>query len=443
MRVLFPFLTAFFFVLISSAQNGITWLDPIKLGSVSDGASSVRIDMLSNGDPLVMLGQGSGRNIKVIRIVDGIPQSPSFADKGGLTPRFFSFAGLDMATHADSVYIVFESGSNLYLAKSNDGGQTFFPPVLAFEPPDNKIATLSSIEVDDQGNPLIATLWETASEQEARYATVYSDNGGDSFLPFVVASEPAEGTYVCECCPSDILMEGDEVFLAFRNNPGNRRDIWVSQSVDNGSTYSSAVDVDDTDWNISFCPISKPSIHGYRPDTILVAFHSGASGKGRVYLNYFDRTNQVAGESYQFPLTSNGSQNSPILAGEGDTLGMVWVENGFSGTGADLMFALSKTGRKGLEQNIGRIAALNQNQENPALAYDDGFFHLIFTDASGLWYQKGIVDNSSGIFNPVANQTSFSVYPQPATGTIFNVAFDEPLLESSTIRLLDIDGKEI
>lgn len=427
---------------LAYAQNGITWTDPVKISSRTDGNSSFRIEVLENGDPVIVFGQISGRNIKTIRIADGVPQAVSYADKGSFTPTFFSFAGIDLATHNDSLYIVFEAGGKLYLSKSPNAGQTFYPPVLAFDPPDNKIATLSSIAVDEEGNPIISTLWETAAEREARYVTVYSDNGGESFLPFVNANEPAEGDYVCECCPSDIFMEGEEVYLAYRNNPGNRRDIWVSRSLNKAMDYQEATDVDETDWNISFCPISKPSLLSYSSDTVLVAFHSGASGKGRVYLNYLDRTNLGAGTSFEFPLTSaNGSQNSPVLAGSGDTLGMVWVENGFSGTGADLMFALSKHGRIGLQENFGKIMDLNKNQELPELAYHEGFFHLVFADIDGLWYQKGIVDNSTSL--PLLSKGNFTIFPQPVRGNTFTVELENALQPDANIQLFSLEGKLI
>ncbi|MEZ5059647.1 MAG: T9SS type A sorting domain-containing protein [Saprospiraceae bacterium] len=426
------------------AQPTLHWSEPDRVSDNSRGISSSRIGVLENGDPIIMWGNSNGRSIQLARVAGDTIQETLSVSAGGITPRFFSFAGLDLATHADSVYIVFESSGSLYLSKSADAGLSFYPPVLAFDPPDNKIATLSSIVADDAGNPIISTLWENANETEAKYVTIKSSDGGFTFDPFVVASDSALGTYVCECCPSDMATIGDEIYLAFRNNTGSRRDIWVSKSVDGGQSYLEVADVDDTDWQINSCPISKPSILEYGQDSLLVAFHSGASGKGRVYISQLDKSSMQATASFQMPLLNpSGSQEQPVLAGKGDTLCMVWIENGFSGTGSDLMFAYSVEGFAGLKNNFQKVKSLNQNQDFPEISYSRGVFHLIFEDNSGLHYIKGEPGDLTSYQNPLADPFDFKIYPQPAFYNQFWLSLEGDPTVPFQIDLFDVNGKLI
>ena len=48
------------------------------------------------------------------------------------------------------------------------------------------------------------------------------------------------------------------MYIAFRNNDNNLRDIWLTRSTDGGDSFSSAFDVDETDWIVSACPSNGP-----------------------------------------------------------------------------------------------------------------------------------------------------------------------------------------
>ena len=202
------------------SQNGIYWSAPIEVAPSSFGNKSSRVALLSDGSPVAIWGNGS--KIYFSHFENGNFTTPIQINTNGISPDIYTFGGLGLATFGDKIFIVFEDfATGVHLVRSDNGGQTFELPVSVFDPPPGEWATIPSVGTDDMGNPLVSVLWELDNETNARYVMIRSDNGGQTFGLPAVASDPADGEYVCECCPSDIYSKGNEVFLVFRNNDNN------------------------------------------------------------------------------------------------------------------------------------------------------------------------------------------------------------------------------
>jgi hypothetical protein len=442
-KLLLPGLLAFF-TLTTHAQNGIFWSDPVTVAASTFGDDSPRIALLADGSPAVLWGK-SGLNAKIYfsRWNNDAFTDPMQINTNGLAPEVYSFGGLDLATHGSHVFLVFENFNNgIFLVRSTDGGQSFELPVSVFDPPPGDWATLASVGVTDAGNPLVSVIRQLTNETEARYVMMRSADGGLTFSLPVVASEPANGEFVCECCPSDIFSKNDNVWLAFRNNDNNLRDAWVSRSADGGATFDAAADVDATDWNLNACPISGIKIAPLGGDSLITAWMSGASGLGRVSFSTLHGSTMEKGWEFGFPQSNTNSQQvRPDIAGANDTIGVVWEETGFGLNSTDLMFAFSKNGAAGLTQNFTNITQATGLQRYPALAYANGFFHLVYADANGtLKYRKGTVSevNSAGDFEK--NELTVELVTQPVRENLL-LRVQSPVSRQFDVALLDAGGR--
>ncbi len=435
-----------FFTLTAYVQNGIHWTSPVTVATASFGDDSPRIALLADGSPAVLWGKsGLGAKIYFSRWDNGAFTDPLQINTNGIGPEVYSFGGLDLATHGDAVFLVFENFSNgIFLVRSTDGGQSFELPVSVFDPPPGDWATLASVATDDNGNPLVSVIRELTNETQARYVMMRSTDGGLTFSPPVVASEPANGEYVCECCPSDIFSKNDNVWLAFRNNDNNLRDAWVSRSSDGGATFEAATDVDATDWNINACPISGIKIAPLGGDSLVTAWMSGASGLGRVSFSTLHGGTMEKGWEFEFPQTNaNAQQVRPDVAGANDTIGVVWEESGFGVNSTDLMFAFSKNGAAGLTQNFSNLTEVTGNQRYPSLAFANGFFHLVYTDSNGeLKYLKGTVSEVSSAGDFEKNELSVELVSQPVKGSL-QLRVQSPVSRQLEVVLLDAGGRRL
>ncbi|MBI5915770.1 MAG: T9SS type A sorting domain-containing protein [Bacteroidetes bacterium] len=421
----------------------IVWSEPTEVAPSSFGASSPKLALLPGGVPVAVWGKsGTSPKIYFSRMSSGSFEAPVQLSTGSIPPDIYGFGGLDLAVSGNRIYVVFENfDAGVHLLRSEDGGQTFLPETTVFDPPASDFTTLASLAVDQGGNPLVSVIRELASETQARYITVRSEDGGLTFLPPVVASEPAAGEFVCECCPSDLLVSGDSVWLVFRNNNNNLRDIWVSRSTDHAASFDAACDVDNTDWMVNACPISGPRLQRLANDSLLAVWMSGATGQGRIYGATLHSGTMSKGWQFGFPATNaSGLQAFPSIAGTGDTLCVVWEETGFGANATDLLFDFSTGGASGLSTLPTNLTQAPGSQKYPSLIYGDGVFHLLYQSGGALEYRTGTISEVSPVVETGPSGPLFELLSNPAQGFIsVKTLAPSPL----RFRLVSTDGQVV
>ncbi len=412
-----------FSLAISAQTTDIVWSAPTPVAASSFGAASPKIGMLANGDLVAIWGKsGASPKIYFSRKVGDNFEAPVQLNTGSISPDIYGFGGLDLAVSGNKIFIVFENfGAGIHLLRSEDGGQTFLPPTNVFTPPTGDWTTLASVTADGQGNPIVSVIRELVNETNARYIVVRSTDGGASFLPPVVASEPANGEYVCECCPSDMVVAGDSMWLVFRNNDNNLRDIWVSRSTDAGATFDTATDVDESDWVLNACPISGPRLHNIGNDSLLAVWMSGATGLGRIYAATLHGSTMEKGWQFNLaPTNANSLQSFPSIAGSGDTLCLVWEESGFGGNAGEILYSFSTTGAAGLSTYTPAMVgeASPGNQKYPDLLFKNGVYHLIYQTGGALAYRRGPVAIVNSSTTPTPPRAGFGLLANPTSGFV-------------------------
>ena len=432
------------FCLFSETTKAQLFLsDAITVSEEGTGARAPRIALLENNNPVVYWGkQGSNPRLYIAQWNDDSFGESLLINTNGVEPDLWGGGlGPQIVSQDNTVFLVFENyGQGIYCSKSTDGGTTFDNPVEVFIAPQGRVATLPTLGIDATGNPIVGFITTNFSEQNAQYEVAKSLDGGATFELPVVASAPASGDEVCECCSGSIgVAAGDEVYLTFRNNDNNLRDIWVAKSSDGGASFTEATDIDETDWQVESCPQSGPDmlVNG---DNLSAVFYNGADGQ-KIYFSAVDKnTMELESHFHITPLVEDKGQNYPAVAGSGDTLAVVWQENGQFGW--DIMMAWTTTGPADLLNNKMVIANDNLSERQPDILYENGKFHIVYEDSNTghVLYKIASFDPSVSTTEPIAATYAVNIQPNPFLEKT-RITFDNPNSEMVDIFVINTHGQ--
>lgn len=432
----------FLFPCMLTGQD-LYFTDPLPVSLEGTGSRSPRIAMLEDNRPVVYWGKtGSNPTLYISVWKDGSFKDPVALNTDGIEPNLWGGGlGPQIAAQGNNIFLVFEKyGDGIYCIKSADGGETFGNPVKADDLPSGRFATLPSVAIDPAGNPIVSFLTADSFEQDALYEITKSTDGGLTFPPSTVANSAADGGEVCECCPSSIaVVSVDEFYLGFRNNDSNIRDMWVSKSADGGLNFPEAVDIDDTDWFIQSCPQSGPDMM-VSGDSIFTVFFSGADGSN-IYFSSLNKETMTIGEQFQIPSISgdNKVQNFPSIAGNGDTLAVVWHE---SNNSFDVMMSWSVKGSGDLLNNTAILTDGFLSQKGPDIVYGNGLFYIVYEDqlSSRVMYQIASFEEIVNVPNVEHSDFSVRVNPNPFYRNTL-ISFENENNEKVFGSLFNINGQ--
>lgn len=227
-------------------------------------------------------------------------------------PADVAFPGVQpqLAASGAGVYLAFGEGDRMSVARSEDGGRTFGPPVrlpaagtlsLGMHRGPRVAATSSTVLVSavagakgggadgdvllfrsrDRGatwsaplvvndipaaareglhamaatpSGLVVIAWLDLAVKGTRVVAAVSHDHGATWAPDTVVYTSPAGA-VCECChPSVALDRNGDIAIMFRNNVDGNRDMYVVRSM-GPSGFSPATRVDETSWRLNACPM--------------------------------------------------------------------------------------------------------------------------------------------------------------------------------------------
>ena len=129
--------------------------------------------------------------------------------------------------------------------------------------------------------------------------------------------------------------------------------------------------------------------------------------------------------------------NYPEIAGEGDTLGIVWQDNR-SGMNK-IYFSHSTSGLPGLSAPVHVSDFVSGIQVNPHLVYSQGVFHITWRDLANnlVWYRK--MSFSNDVLSVTEDASIGIVYPNPASDLIVLPSADA----GKAVWISDSQGKSV
>ena len=430
------------------SQTEVEISSPISVTNNSSefGRNLPKIEMLNDGRIIVFWSKYASSSKLYLAIQDG----DSFADPiliptGTVNPNVWGYGlGPEFAIMDSVIFVTFEKyGVAIYCVKSTDLGQSFSDPVIVYDPPAGRRATLPTISISNEYNPVVGFITTNANELNAEYVVVSSIDGGETFGEAVIASVAADGDYICECCPSSITFnnEGD-YFVSFRNNDDNVRDIWVSKSMNNGITFPVATDVDETDWVIQGCPTTGPHSFDMGNDLVNVFFSSATGWDHGVYVSTLNKETMISGETNKLPTIDgmDNLQNFPRIDGNMDTLGVVWNESVSGNT--EIILAYSTTGVADLLVNKVNVSDVIGKQSYPDIEFKNGKYHIVYEDqiSGTVMYQVATILEPVIVNNSNALSNELKVYPNPGNNEITIEVIDNQTNNSKLI-ISDVTGR--
>ncbi|MBC7864291.1 MAG: T9SS type A sorting domain-containing protein [Bacteroidia bacterium] len=430
-----------FFLATGFFAQTLTWSNPIVVAAgTADPLNRPKIKLSLNNVPTVIWTEAIGPNILYCARKTGVNFAMPVAVAPALDPRSTMMDGPNMTVAGDTVYVIYSSPSSgvgdIYLSKSLNGGQSFSNPVMVNDP--GNIPVLPWVSTSPGGNPVCAYMQLDLSWTNPRHVVSTSTNGGATFGSEVDGTLLAPGV-VCECCPPSLASKGSKQVLLFRNNNSNVRDIWTGLSNDDGNTFTQSTDIDATNWMVMSCPSSGPEgiISG---DSLIAVWMSASTGDERVHVGTMNINTMQSGFNNEInSVPGNYLQNLPTIAGQGDTLGVVWQD--FRNGNYDCMFSYSVSGASGLDNQYFYIDSGMTAQYNVDVAYANGTFHFVYQDDTNNKIMYRTASFTSVGLAEMQNEQSVVVAPNPFSKrtTLSFKGSNKPL----SVSLFDVSGKLI
>ena len=415
------------FILLSCAgsinlfaqTSSVTWGSPVNVGTGSIHNNIYpRLTLVGSDNPLVVWEDDSPLRVFSSRWTGSAFSTPVVVHNSGVTPFVANWAGAEVGASGDTAFVVFTTDPAMtgkaYAVRTIDGGVTYADTVRVDQLTGN-IPRFASVAVMPGGNPVVNFMSiDGMTMGNAEYTVTRSVDGGASFLPSVTPVNPGN---VCDCCPGSMAISGTKQALLYRNNISNLRDMWASFSTDASVSYPVSAEIDTTTWYIASCPSSGPSgvIIG---DSLVYTWMSDVTGDSRVYIGSMNINDQQIGQHRQIYPVGINTQNYPVIAGKGDTLGIVWL--GYNGGMQDVLFAWSVTGAAGIGNKIDTLTKSSMgNQFRPDITFNNGKFHVVYSDDMGsqVKYLKGTVSSILSV-DEANDNASLDLFAHNMNGSI-------------------------
>jgi len=203
---------------------------------------------------------------------------------------------------AGNFHVVYGTGDSIMYATSNDKGKTFSPPeeiavlphlvassmrgpqiaatnnglaiiavnrsgdIFSFSK-DNSGKWSQPVKVNDidtvakeglmalsaDGSNAFA-VWLDLRDKHNEIVGAKSTDGGKTWSKNIVVYASPDTT-VCECCKPSVAMQGENVYVMFRNHLHGNRDLHLIQSKDGGNSFEGAQQLGKENWALNGCPM--------------------------------------------------------------------------------------------------------------------------------------------------------------------------------------------
>lgn len=389
-----------FLIPFLSISQDLEWSDYQSISSGSDGYGRPRICLTHNNNPFIIWTKdNSPKTINASKWDGNSFSSPYSILPNGLDPAG-GWQAPEIASSSDTIYIVFVStaitNNAIFLIRSFDGGLIFSDTIRVSDDSNLNRYNLPNVTINDLGQPIVTYMEYELNWHNPRQIVKTSNDYGTTFSAAVNGSNLSPGE-PCDCCRADIVSSGNDIYLLYRNNDINIRDSYISYSNDGGLTFSSFVDIDFVSWLFPNCPSSTPRaiISG---DSLIVARRSGAINNiNEIYLSAVNKFNLEFSYNNVVDPLGFGLQDYPELAGNEDTIGLVWQDNR-NGV-LDCYFSHTFLGASSLNGSVKITDSSSMgNQTDPDIAYSNKVFYFVYVDNSSheiLFVTASIKENVS------------------------------------------------
>lgn len=178
--------------------------------------------------------------------------------------------GPRIAVNGSSITVtaISHTSGNLLNWHSANAGVTWSKESIINEIPNSAREGMHGLAGDGNGNVFV--LWLDLRESKTQLWGAKSTDGGKSWAKNIRLYKSPDET-ICECChPSVAFGPKGEIIAMWRNWLGGNRDLYRSVSVDGGQTFSDAAKLGTGSWRLQACPMDGGSLAVAGEQTIYV-----------------------------------------------------------------------------------------------------------------------------------------------------------------------------
>lgn len=422
-----------------NAQN-LSWSTPVDVSTSAYSYLRPSIALDANSNPVILWSSMDSSAVFLTKWNGANFNAPKRVTPAGMNIFAADWAGPNFAVDGDKIYVVYkqtpEDMSNAWLSRSIDGGNSFTQTDIDDT---GFVSRFPTVTVNNLGNPVVGFMKFDSGWANARWVVTRSMNGGNSFMPDVLAGNYSGGE-ACDCCPGTLVSNGNNMAMLYRDNNMDIRDTWCGISNDAGQSFPSGARLDYNNWFINSCPSTGPDgfIIG---DTIYSVFMNAASGKSLVYYSTYNLTTNTFG--YSNPFTGNfaslGLQNFPHISQLNNKIACVWKQT-VNGSGQIIIsYSNQNTGFQNLLlDTVAENASLGR-YNNPDVVISNDKIFVVWQD-----------NNSKTVKYSYASYNAANELSEYAPEKIPNLYYnnDKHILtiensRNSTLKIINIEGKII
>ncbi|MEP7218271.1 MAG: T9SS type A sorting domain-containing protein [Bacteroidota bacterium] len=283
--------------------------------------------------------------------------------------------------------------SDVWYIRSTDQGSSWTAPVSIMDADDSSKypQDFAGIAIDSSDNIYVAFLdfrdvVRGTGDYPHLLVTRSLDEGKSWEKPVKADNFPAGipdgGT--CDCCRLDVAAGGSgDVYVAFRSDIKNRRDVWIARSLNSGKSFEKCVLAQSGVWTIAACPTTGPQIVLDRSGNLHLTWRDSrdASGRDICYYTMLPKgaTAVLPNKIISRPTNQTSNWPSIVVSPNGGMMVMYQARNG--GT-QQIRYSISGNGGNTWSADLPLPGPTNVDQQFANLAYDrSGDIYAVWQDA--------------------------------------------------------------
>jgi hypothetical protein len=345
------------------------------------------------------------------------------------------------------------SQPDIWYVRSTDMGKTWTKPVSVCDADDSSkyAQDFPSIACDSNDNLYVSFLDSRETQRKvSANVQLYFTRSTDGGMTWSVNKKanvlPGGIGGTCECCAEKIASSPDgHLYITFRSNINDVRDIWLARSYDKGMTFEPALKIQNGDWNIAGCPVSGPNITLDDSEGAHIVWRDArddSNGVSHVYYAYVTSGSIAVPSNTAFDAKGASLANYPdvalfdhgkykVLLYETANYGMRYILlNGSS------PMVNNRPIPSGDMQEFGTI--LFASDGTRYISWQDGK-----NDAGDIYFCREQAPLSLENVKDRSNKTNFAIYPNPLTTNGRKLAIDYSAFSFTDFRITDVRGKEV
>ncbi|HET6512202.1 MAG TPA: sialidase family protein, partial [Candidatus Kapabacteria bacterium] len=265
----------------------------------------------------------------------------------------------------------FKANPDVFYSRGTENGTNWSEAIDISQ--DAQLATqdFPSIAADSSGNVYVAwidnrEIIEGKSMNDHVYLT-RSFNGGVTWdVPRKAENNPGGVGGSCECCRTAIAASADgDLYIAYRTNMANIRDIFVSRSNDKGETFDESIRVQTKEWMVHACPATGPMVALDARENLHVVYRSAANAnKAAIFYNLLPNgMNRTFTEIPLTPVGGSTANYADIAVTPNGALNVVYQQSG-------LIYERNSTNGGNSWSSATKLDSLDAMQVFPIVGYD-------------------------------------------------------------------------